>query len=143
MDWINAKLQRYMKTSIANLHGFPISNDAAICYSLTLAHGVIRYSPYTTPRLEGTVATHSCGEGYGLSPSVRTRTCQPDKTWSGENVACQRNYLVYHAQVQFHLNTCSYHVSTSHSSPWLGSLLISWTTLSVSFTNRICDDILS
>ena len=66
-----------------------ISNYAAVCDSLTLTDGVISYSPSTTPRLEGGVAIHSCDEGYGLSPSVRTRTCQPDKTWSGEDVICQ------------------------------------------------------
>ncbi|XP_064386533.1 sushi, von Willebrand factor type A, EGF and pentraxin domain-containing protein 1-like isoform X2 [Halichondria panicea] len=60
-----------------------------VCDSLTLTDGVISYSPSTTPRLEGGVAIHSCDEGYGLSPSVRTRTCQPDKTWSGEDVICQ------------------------------------------------------
>ncbi len=69
------------------------SNHAAICDGLTLAHGVISYSPFTTPRLEGTVATHSCDEGYGLSPSVRTKTCQSDRTWSGEDIICQcENY---------------------------------------------------
>ncbi|XP_064386513.1 sushi, von Willebrand factor type A, EGF and pentraxin domain-containing protein 1-like [Halichondria panicea] len=62
----------------------------AICDSLTPNHGVISYSPPTTPRLEGGVATHNCDEGYGLSPSVRTRTCQPDRTWSGEEITCQR-----------------------------------------------------
>ena len=72
-----------------------ISNDAAICDSITLAYGVISYSPSTTPRLEGSVATHSCDKGYGLSLSVRTRTCQPNRTWSGEEITCQRKNWVY------------------------------------------------
>ncbi|XP_064386538.1 sushi, von Willebrand factor type A, EGF and pentraxin domain-containing protein 1-like isoform X2 [Halichondria panicea] len=66
-----------------------IPSCRAICDNITLTHGVISYSPSTTPRLEGTVATHSCDEGHGLSPSVRIRTCQPDKTWSGEDILCQ------------------------------------------------------
>ncbi|XP_064386676.1 sushi, von Willebrand factor type A, EGF and pentraxin domain-containing protein 1-like [Halichondria panicea] len=67
-----------------------IPSCIAICDSITLAHGVISYSPSTTPILEGGVAIHSCGEGYGLSPSVRAKTCQPDRTWSGEDITCQR-----------------------------------------------------
>ena len=48
---------------------------------------MISYSPDTTPRLEGTVATHSCDGGYGLSVED-DRTCQSDRTWSGGNVTC-------------------------------------------------------
>ncbi|XP_064386052.1 sushi, von Willebrand factor type A, EGF and pentraxin domain-containing protein 1-like [Halichondria panicea] len=66
----------------------------AICNSLILAHGVISYSSSTTPRLEGTVAIHSCDEGYGLSHNGRIRTCQPDRTWSGEDITCQRKHWV-------------------------------------------------
>ncbi len=80
---------RGMKIS-SNIYPFlNISNDAAICDSLTLDHGVISYSASTTPRLEGSVATHSCDEEYGRSPSVTTRTCQPDRTWSGDDIICQ------------------------------------------------------
>ena len=60
----------------------------AICPDLDLANGVISYSPDTTPRLEGTVATHSCDVGYGLS-GVTERTCQSDRTWSGESITCE------------------------------------------------------
>ncbi len=70
---------------------------AAICDNLTLANGVISYSPSTTPRLEGGVAIHSCDEGYGLSTSVTTRTCQPDRTWSGEDIICQRKHWVQYS----------------------------------------------
>ena len=97
-----------MKTSIAISipYCMYISNDAAICDGITLAHGGI--NPTTTPRLEGSVGTHSCDEGYGLSPSVTTRICQPDRTWSGEEITCQRKYWVYH---RCYINACIIQVS--------------------------------
>ena len=59
----------------------------AICLNLTFTNGVISYSPDTTPRLEGTVATHSCDVGYVLSGGS-VRTCQSDRTWSGGEITC-------------------------------------------------------
>ncbi len=43
------------------------------------------YDPISSPRLEGTTATHSCNSGYGLF-GERERMCQSDRTWSGEIV---------------------------------------------------------
>ncbi|XP_064386156.1 uncharacterized protein LOC135334774 isoform X2 [Halichondria panicea] len=82
----------------------------ALCDDLiVLANGVISYSPATTPRLEGAMATHSCTEGYGLSGGME-RTCQSDRTWSGVIITCQQlppvyvsvgttNYAVMNSQV--------------------------------------------
>ena len=63
-------------------------SGTAICPDLTLANGVISYSPDTTHRLEGTMATHSCDVGYGLSGGTE-RTCQSDRTWSGGIITCE------------------------------------------------------
>ena len=52
---------------------------------------MISHSPDTTPRLEGTVATHSCVVGYALSGGS-VRTCQSDRTWSGGNITCEGIY---------------------------------------------------
>ena len=60
----------------------------AICPDLTLTNGVISFSPDTTPRLEGTVATHSCDVGHGLSGGTE-RTCQSNRTWSEGNIICK------------------------------------------------------
>ena len=62
----------------------------AICSDLpTPVNGVIIYSPTSTPRLQGAMATHSCVTGYQLSSSTTTRTCQSDRTWSGSSLTCQ------------------------------------------------------
>ena len=63
----------------------------ATCPDLYLTNGMISYSPDTTPRLEGTVATHSCDVGYILSGGTE-RTCQSDRTWSGGNITCEGNH---------------------------------------------------
>ena len=62
--------------------------SSAICLDLAMpTNGVISYSADTTPRLEGTVATHSCDVGYELSGGTE-RTCQSDRTWSGGVITC-------------------------------------------------------
>ena len=63
-------------------------SGTALCPDLTLTNGVISYGPDTTPRLEGTVATHSCVDGYILSGGTE-RTCQSDRTWSRRNITCE------------------------------------------------------
>ena len=55
------------------------------CPDLTLTNGMISYSP--SIKLEGTVATHSCDAGYGLSGGSM-RTCQSERTWSGGEIIC-------------------------------------------------------
>ncbi len=59
----------------------------AICDDLTLANGVVTYNPSTTPRLEDTVATHTCNTGYNLDGD-KTRTCQNDRQWSSAAPSC-------------------------------------------------------
>ena len=62
----------------------------AVCPDLpTLTNGVINYSPSTTLKLQGNVATHSCDVGYGLSGGS-VRTCRSDRTWSGGVITCPR-----------------------------------------------------
>ena len=64
--------------------------STATCPDLDLPKGEISYSPDTTPRLEGTVAAHSCDVGYILSGGAN-RTCQSDRTWSGGSITCEGN----------------------------------------------------
>ncbi|XP_064386168.1 uncharacterized protein LOC135334780 isoform X2 [Halichondria panicea] len=83
----------------------------ATCPDLTLpANGVIIYSPANTSKLEGTVATQSCLNGYVPSTtSTATRVCRADRLWSGSNLTCQlppvyvsmgtTNYAVMNSQV--------------------------------------------
>ena len=60
----------------------------AICSdTLVLMNGNVSYSPDATPRLEGTVATHSCQNDYKLS-GVLNRTCLSNGSWSGVEVLC-------------------------------------------------------
>ena len=57
------------------------------------ANGEVTYSnsqPYTN----GTVATYSCDEGFGLSGGDVTRTCEgdgssPNGDWSGVTPSCE------------------------------------------------------
>ena len=61
----------------------------AICDDLAEpVNGTISYS-ITPPLLEGTLATHSCINGYETS-SGAMRTCQSDRMWSGVEITCQR-----------------------------------------------------
>ena len=78
-----------MNKHITDGHGLNYTLFTAICLDLTLTNGTIGYnSSDTTPRLEGTVATHSCDIGYGLSNGTE-RICQSDRTWSGGNITCE------------------------------------------------------
>ncbi len=64
--------------------------STATCPDLTVpANGVIIYSSSTLSHPQGTVATHNCTEGYGLSGGMK-RTCQSDRTWSGVIITCQQ-----------------------------------------------------
>ncbi len=63
----------------------------AICDDLTLSNGMITYSPNN--RLEVTVATHICNDGFTLDDPV-ARTCQNDRSWSGEVATCKGIILV-------------------------------------------------
>ncbi len=59
----------------------------ALCDDITLTNGMVTYDPTSSPRLEGTTATHNCNGGNVLS-GERERMCQSNRTWSGENVTC-------------------------------------------------------
>ncbi len=65
----------------------------AICEDLTLANGVVTYNPSTTPRLEDTVATHTCNTGYTLE-GASIRTCQSDRQWSLTAPSCNGEMLL-------------------------------------------------
>ena len=65
-----------------------------ICPDLTLTNGMISYSPDSTPRLEETMATHSCDVGYGLSGGTE-RTCQSNGQWNGGSISCEGKHLVH------------------------------------------------
>ena len=64
----------------------------AVCHRVSLTNGMVSYSPDTTLRLEGTVATHSCDVGYVLSGGVN-RTCQSDGKWTGGSITCEGENL--------------------------------------------------
>ncbi len=68
----------------------------ATCADLTPPTGAtITYSPSTTPRLVGTVATHTCNTGYTLSSVfTATRMCQSDMQWSGSAPMCECTLLL-------------------------------------------------
>ena len=69
---------------------FCVSPPIAVCADLpNFTNGVITYSPASSPRLENTVATHTCSMGLDLL-GESTRTCQNDRTWSGMEPYCQR-----------------------------------------------------
>ena len=62
----------------------------ATCSDLTPpTNGAITYSTPTSPRPQGTTATHNCNTGYELSGGT-VRTCLSDRTWSGGDITCQR-----------------------------------------------------
>ena len=81
-------LGNYFRHSIVYYNLMILLSCAAICSDFNLTNGMITYSSNTIPRLEGTVATHSCNDGYMLSGGVN-RTCQSDRTWNKENITCE------------------------------------------------------
>ncbi len=51
----------------------------------------ITYDPDTiAPFDEGTVATHTCNDGFVLVVGSETRTCLAGGRWSGLIIVCQR-----------------------------------------------------
>ncbi|XP_064386142.1 mucin-2-like isoform X2 [Halichondria panicea] len=77
---------------MCSVSGWSTGDDpvcTAICPDLILSNGMISFDPATSIILEGTVATHSCDTGYQLSSSTTTRTCQSNRTWSGDDITCQ------------------------------------------------------
>ncbi len=65
-----------------------------------LLNGTITYFPEPAdPFTEvGTVATHSCDEGFGLEGTV-TRTCQSGTAYDGSAPTCERENTVYSSRV--------------------------------------------
>ncbi len=79
----------------------PTEPPPTTCPDLTVpTNGVIIYSPATTPRLEGTVATQICLNGHVPSTtSTATRVCGADRLWSGSALTCQCKYTMYSNRV--------------------------------------------
>ncbi len=72
------------------LNSCPVCTLTAICPDLpALANGMISYSPTSSPRLEGAMATQSCVTGYRVLSGGVTRTCQSVKTWNGSSLTCE------------------------------------------------------
>ncbi len=70
-------------------------SPTAICPELpTLVNGMIIYSPSSSPRLEGTIATQSCNEGH-LPSTASTRTCQTSMQWTGSSLTCNSKWLMF------------------------------------------------
>ena len=91
VQWVSGmELHQFAQVGTKHKHAIlsPLYACIAVCHSLSLTNGMISYSPDTTPRLEGIVATHSCNNGYILSGGVN-RTCQSDRTWSGGSITCE------------------------------------------------------
>lgn len=64
----------------------------ALCPDLPLlSNGMISYSLSALSKVEGTTATHNCDAGYVPSNGT-VRVCQPDKTWNGSDIFCERKF---------------------------------------------------
>ncbi len=63
----------------------------AICPDISCPNGMIVYNPSTTPRLEGTTATHTCNTGYRPDPgeTLIVRTCQSNGEWTITDRVCE------------------------------------------------------
>ncbi len=60
------------------------------CPDITYPNGMIVYNPSTTPRLEGTTATHTCNTGYSPAPgeTMNVRRCQSNGEWTITDRVC-------------------------------------------------------
>ena len=58
-----------------------------------LENGMIEYDEQASPRPEGTVATHSCNEGFSLDGVVE-RVCLETGQFSETPPTCERKFLV-------------------------------------------------
>ncbi|XP_064386521.1 uncharacterized protein LOC135335055 isoform X2 [Halichondria panicea] len=71
--------------------GYVLDSDrascSALCDDITLTNGRVTYGPTSSPRLEGTTATHNCNFGY-VRFGEEERICQSNRTWSGDVVTC-------------------------------------------------------
>ncbi len=69
-----------------------ISFIAVECPALDpIPNGAITYGPDTiAPFDEGTVATHSCNDGFTLGAGSEVRTCLAGGRWSGFIPVCRR-----------------------------------------------------
>ncbi len=63
----------------------------AICPDIFYPNGMIVYNPPTTPRLEGTTATHTCNTGYKprTGQTIFVRTCQSTGEWNLTPRVCE------------------------------------------------------
>ena len=63
-----------------------------------LENGMIEYDEQASPRPEGTVATHSCNEGFSLDGVVE-RVCLETGQFSETPPTCERKFLLMNTNV--------------------------------------------
>ncbi len=68
----------------------------AICPDISYPNGMVVYNPSTTPRLEGTTATHTCNIEYRPRSieTVFVRTCQSHGQWDISDRICVGTLLL-------------------------------------------------
>ena len=67
------------------------------CPDIDYPNGMIVYNPPTTPRLEGTTATHTCNTGYEphRDETISVRECQSNGMWDISDRVCECKLLQY------------------------------------------------
>ncbi len=59
-----------------------------------IPNGAISYDPDMTADFDvGTVATHTCNDGFILGIGSETRTCLDTRRWSGFTPVCRGTYI--------------------------------------------------
>ncbi len=72
------------------LSNFASFYSAGLSRLAPIPNGAIRYGPDMTADFdEGTVATHTCNEGFMLGAGSETRTCLETGRWSGLIPVCR------------------------------------------------------
>ncbi len=66
------------------------------CPDVSYPNGMIVYNPSTSPRLEGTTATHTCNTGYRphSGETIFVRTCQSNGHWDISDRVCVGTLLL-------------------------------------------------
>ncbi len=76
---------RYTDQILDEFHPFLLA--LSLCDDIILANGRVTYDPTSSPRLEGTTATHICN-GNSVRSGGSQRICQSDRMWSGDIITC-------------------------------------------------------